>query len=383
LVIDYSIAVAPSGSVLVGYEMTGGIFSTAYSAGMWAPPRSVASQVMGALLHPIVATAGDSRAIFVSQGDALAASLGAADGSDWSPPFQMATSTILAQGRLVAGFSDGSAWMTWRPRETSDVLASELDASGTWSPPTHLGVASIEPGTSPVIATDRASSAVVAWTNSDAMVARWDARTSEWSEPADLGPAGINGDGPDVAFDGPGLPLVAFWTPDETPPSKIELARWNETAERWNVSTVATIAADTYVIGYDGVRVVANGRGDVAIAWKIYHRENPLDTRGELWATVFRDGSWDTPQLLGDGDVDSLDLAMTADGDVVVAWIAAKGGWHASARRNQRRLRAWSDTHLLDPMDASDVRIGVDTSGVATAIWGDGGSLYAAREVCE
>lgn len=108
-----------------------------------------------------------------------------------------------------------------------------------------------------------------------------------------------------------------------------------------------------------------------------------MDTRGELWTALYQNGKWRQPELVANDEVEGFDIALTNDGDVVVAWLGYVAlTWRVSAGRYQRRLDGWCASSVLAKNRVSAPLVGVDAQGTATVVWGGRNDVLAARQSC-
>jgi hypothetical protein len=298
------------------------------------------------------------------------------NGREWSAPQAITNDNVADVMPALAGDSgSGTATLVWlraQPRQSSQplaVYAARFDAA--WSPPQQI---SGPPGAldrTPAVAMYQGTAAAV-WvreidsnltTSEDRRIVWSRLEGSDWSSPAEISGLPPGAYAPSLAFDGSGLPVLAFLVPEVDIESGLlrsgdgsasHLWAARQVGERWIASAVGTVRAERPVL-----RIAAE-RAVLLFRWF----EAPEST-GNLGLGVADLGeeplTWRLVNLSGDGAAHTHGkLAVDAAYGTVFIADAVRADAGAPAQVERRILPAQADL-AIDPksLRVSDTHPGI------------------------
>jgi len=135
-----------------------------------------------------------------------------------------------------------------------------------------------------------------------------------------------------------------------------------------------------------GTASAIDADGDAIVAW--ISRNNDSGMEGVYYRRINADGSvGNTQTLIEENDVDvnlvTLDVAMDADGDALVAWtidrVSEGTGRHAEARRITAEGEPAAAAFQVSADVSVDVAVGMDAAGYAAVAWQYAGNILFQR----
>ncbi len=291
------------------------------------------------------------------------------DGSNWLPTAVVSTNedvfagynASLGQANYALAYASGqavAAWIEWTnpPRIVSSILTN-----GIWSTPSILSNSQANNLGNPTAAI-AGSTAVVSWVQSAdnrsrLMSRRWRQTWAVLDEVADLSSADTLGSPLNVATNHSGHVLLS-WIDDGINASTFD-------GEEWSVST--RVASH----GTKGGTASALTEGLGILAW-----ERPrVDAPSDIYASVVRDGLWDTPQRIGKCNaLQRVKPRVSAEENrVVVVWNDESDTSDGALAPCGAGLKdgEWSAINLLAPPSTSlDLPVVTLSAGVAVSAWG-------------
>lgn len=294
-------------------------------------------------------------------------------GGAWEAPRQVSQGGDFARVPRVAVDAQGNAIAVWRQHNggSTEVRAARRPAGGDWEAPQVLGSSSA--GGVPAIAINASGMAMVAWQ------AAVGAAANRYVPGAGWGGAQLLSSGaaimllPGVGIDDEGNAYVAWF--------KVAGGAVNEVRRSDSAGTWGSVETFTNVTGtnLNSPRLGVAANGQAVLAWR--------EASG-VYARRYVPGTgWDAlPQTVAAVAPDSEDsnfaLAINATGTATVAWQQTDNGRENLWASTQQPAGAWSTPALIeaDAGEALAVRLAMDPSGVAVAVWNQSnGTHYDAR----
>jgi hypothetical protein len=243
--------------------------------------------------------------------------------------------------------------------------------TGTWSAPVAVGTTNFFLGGSPQIALDANGNTVAVWRGAGgAIQAASRPAGGAWSHPVDISnPAQGDAAYPQLALNPNGL-AVAVWQMTDTA-GNLQLAQASSKGPRGSWTAPVDLSPHSAQAWLPRVAVDLNGR---AVA--VWNQGNAIFT-----ATRGTSGRWNAAMALSPIDppiYGSPDIAMSLEGDAIVAWSAVDN------MSGQSRIqvstggpgRAWSASVVVSAVDedVSDPHVAVDPAGdLKVVAWIDSG----------
>lgn len=286
-----------------------------------------------------------------------------------------ATST---SGQAVASNATGHVVLAL---SEDNVIKARHYRNGAWS--AAEPVSRNDPATvsaiNPVIAMDPAGNAIAVWRELHGAwgiyASRYNAATTAWSTPVEIGAGGGDVAGFAVVMDASGN-AMAGWREKSGANTVVNAARHDAATASWSapvrVDTTSTAANNqTPVMGVDSA-------GTVTLAWQ------QKDARETIQASRYSAGGWSAPVQVDDpaavGVARDAALGVGANGDAVAIWTQVIPGGRQVINASRNSNNAWGPAVQVNLAagNAELPQVVVDATGHATAVWQEhNGTRYA------
>ena len=326
--------------------------------------RGDAIAVWGRLTSAGGATSADTYAIEVTSRPA---------GGTWQPPVIVGTGHLpcdrggcehLPVVSVAIGLR-GDAVVMWNsrgPGVQEAIEAASRTAGRSWQRPVVLG-----PGGLPQVALDQRGNAIAIWTGLHAVRVAFRPAGQAWQRPATI--ASGNGFGVHLALDARG-DATAVWGKELFHPRRVPkfsvLVRsaFRPAGGSWH--RAVTIGHGQDLSSY--VELAVDPRGDTIAAWARHRGGNGCCLTAVQTAFKPAGGRWRRPVTLErDQDAQGVQVAFGRRGEATVVWCGSNGVRSASGPAGG----PWGAAVTIGTPTVwcDSVRLGVDQSGDALAVW--------------
>ena len=322
-------------------------------------------------------------AVFVwLNGSLLQASYRPAAGA-WGPTETVADTGGPYSDIELALDDAGNVAVTWyRNTSTSTALvevALRSVAASQWLPVDTMPPGPREVELQPDVAFEGNGDVVLVWTSLSAIPSFARLLTSSrslagtWSAPVELSPSGTSAQDVSLSSNGAGT-VAATWHDVSTVRAAVR------TGGVWGPSEVLALPGGTGSLADIG-RAAVDTAGNVAALWS---RHDGADWRVET-ASRPAGGSWQLPATtLATGVNGSAQpvLAGNGSGDLAATWRQSDGANVRIAAALRPAGGSWPGSPLLvstPGADAESARVAVDSTGLAAAVWVEGGFIGVAK----
>lgn len=268
----------------------------------------------------------------------------------------------------VAQDPSGNALVAWHQFGGTffDVWANRYTVGVGWGGATLLDAEDAEDAAFPDVGMDDAGNGLVLWSIDDALTdvvwARWHVAGVGWDDAESISSVGLSAGTPALAVNGSGSALAA-WR-HGYPARNIHANDYASGA--WGTTDVIGDAAE---VGARDVKLGMDAAGNGIAVW-----ESDV-APGDVWTNRYTVGlGWGVAERLETrlGVAERPDVAMTSNGDAMVAWSQSDGVRRDVWARRYAAGVGWGPLELVECDDAGDAHLrdlATDGAGNAIALW--------------
>lgn len=357
--------------------------------GTWSTPETISTVGLEDNPHVVVDSTGRATAVWRSgnYGECVIQSSSRLPGGTWSSPI-----VIRADGPNVDDINPevtvdfaGVVTAVWENNgSTTEIWTSSLQPGGTsWLAPTELSDPNSLNSGDPAVTVDPTGVVTAVWTGFDGTANLVQSRSRQpggtWSSAATVSSAGVDTRAPAVIADSTGA-LTAVWIAED----EIVMSSSRAPGGTWPSAVPvsdASLAGD--VDGVEPPKLAVDSTGVVTAVWSIdYDDGNGMVTQSRF---LPRGGTWSSPETLSTLGRNSLSAEVVVDsaGTVTAVWSGHDGTSYLIQSRSRPPGGTWSTPVTLSTLGqrSSFAQMTVDSTGLVIAVWQNSDSLQIQSSV--